>query len=65
MDPMKNGMSIKCSRLLDNLNYDYWNIHTSTFIKSLGMEAWQFVVIGWSVPTKIENGEMMIKLESK
>ena len=61
MDSMKNGMSIKCPRLLDDLNYGYWKIHMSIFIKSLGMELWLYVVIGWSIPTKIENGETVIK----
>ena len=33
----------------------------STFIKSLGIEVWEFVVSGWTVLTKIQNGEIMIK----
>ena len=37
----------------------------STFIKSLGVEVWKSVVSGWTVPTKIENGETMIKNESE
>ena len=44
MDPMKNGMSIKCSLLLYDLNYGEWKVHMSTFIKSLGMEIWQSIV---------------------
>ena len=63
MDPMKNGMSMKYPRLLDNGNYAYWKIHMSTFIKSLGMEVWESVVSGWTIPTKIKNGETMIKPE--
>ena len=27
LDFMKNGMSIKCPHLLDDLNYDYWKAH--------------------------------------
>ena len=35
----------------------------SVFIKSLGMEVWQYVVIGWSVPTKIDDGKTIDKDE--
>ena len=64
MDPMKNRMSLKCARLLDDLNYGYWMVHMIIFIKSLGMEVWQSIMIGWSVPTKIENEKTVIKPES-
>ena len=33
MDPMKKGMFIKCSRLLDGLNYGDWKVHMNIFIK--------------------------------
>ena len=37
------------------------NTHLSVFIKSLGFEVWQYVKIGWSVLTKLVNGETVIK----
>ena len=64
MARMKNRVSIKHPFLLDDVNYDHWKVHMSIFIKSLEMEVWQSVVTGWSVPTKIENGETMIKPRS-
>ena len=54
-------MSIKSPKLLDKGNYAYWNIHMSTFIKSLGMEVWQSVVSRWTIPTNFGNRETIIK----
>ena len=64
MSPKKDEMLGRCSQLLANQNYGDWKVHMSTLIKSLGMEVWQFVVLGWTAPTKIENGRIVIKLES-
>ena len=61
MDPIKNEMSIRCPHRLDGTNYSYKKIHMSVFIKSLGFEVWQYVKIGWSVLTKLVNGETVIK----
>ena len=57
MYPMKDGMSVRCPCLFDDQNYDDWKVHMSIFIKSLGMEVGQFVVTGWSAPTKTEKRE--------
>ena len=64
MDPMKNKMSIKCPCLLDDQNYGDWKIHVSMFIKSFGIEEWESIVSGWTIPTKIKNEETMTKPES-
>ena len=61
MDMMKNEMPIRCSRRLDSTNYSYWKIHMSVFIKSLGFKVWKSINTGLSVPTKLVNGETMIK----
>ena len=37
----------------------------SMFIKSLEIEVWESVVLGWTAPTKIKNGETMAKPESE
>ena len=61
MNMIKKGMSTSRPCLLSETNYGYWKIHMSVFIKSLGMDAWQSVVIGWSLPTRIDDGKIVIK----
>ena len=62
MDPVKHGISIKCSHLLDDQNYGDWKVQMSISIKSLGMEVWKSMVTSWSIPTKTEKGRTGIKL---
>ena len=33
----------------------------TTYIKSLGIDVWQSIVSGWNIPTKVENGKVIIK----
>ena len=61
MDLTKNGMSTRFPCLLDKTNYGYWKINMSVFIKSLGMEVWESIVTGRFVPTKVDNGENVVK----
>ena len=49
MDLMKKSDSTSRLYLLDETNYGYWKTqYMSVFIKSLGMEVWKSVVIGWT-----------------
>ena len=57
MDLIKSGMSLKCPCPFDDQNYGDWKIHMSMFIKSLGIEIWEFVVLGWIIPANTKDGK--------
>ena len=37
----------------------------TTHIKLMGMDVWKSIVTGWTNPTTVENGKIMIKPEPK
>ena len=66
MESQHEGCATNKPPLLDGTNYGYWKARMMAFLKSLDLNCWKAVMVGWEQPTETsEDGVATPKTKLK